>query len=131
MDSQKTVFNPAPQTVFNNQPMQKKVSKAPLVFLIFAILALGGGLIYYFAIYNADPKFKLAYSVDGSLELKNKGFYEMLYKNGGNIILEIESSKIPKNKEYYISVGDIKEKITFQQLDGKLVLIKKIAPTDI
>lgn len=131
MDSQKTVFNQMPQPNYNNMPIQqKKASKTPVIFLLIAILALGGALIYYFAIYNADPKFKITYSTDGSLELKNKGFYEMLYKNGGNVIVEIESSKLPKKKEYYFVVGENREKITFEQLNGKLVFVKKIAPNE-
>lgn len=130
MDSQKTVFNPPQQNIYGGYPQNvpSKNSKLPVIFLLVAIVILGAVLLWYFLIFNADAKLKISIVTEGNIEQKNKNFYEVLYKNPGNIVIGIDANKQPRKKEYFISVNGEKEKISFEQLNNSFVYKKKIVP---
>lgn len=130
MDSQKTVFStPNLNSQFNsNSGPVKKQSKAPIIFLIFAVIALGSALIYYFAIFKSDPKFVINYTTDGGIESKGNSIFELLYNNPGNIIIEIEASKIPSSKQYLLTVNGVQEPVNFESQDNKIKFKKSISP---
>lgn len=128
MSSDKTVLATPQQNYSGNQIQAGKSnkSKVPIIFLISALIILTGVLAYYFLIINADPKLKINIYTEGNIEQKNMNYYEILYKNTGKVIIEIEANKIPGNKEYFITVNGEKEKIDFRQDDSVIIYIKKI-----
>ena len=130
MDNKKTVITQTPNQMVNKNQQGSKSNKLPLILLVLAIVIIAGGLLYYFLVLNSDPKFKIAYLTDDGLEQKSQGDYELLYKSDANLNIEIELSKQPKSKEYFIEINGEKEKIEPEVKDGKLVFIKKIKPNE-
>lgn len=108
------------KTVFIQQgevPQKKSSGKAPLIALLVFGAVIIAGLLYYFLVYNSDPKIKIEYAVTGSVEQKNSTTYEQLYKSSSEIQINVILDKSPR-KNYEMDINGTRTSLEFTQEGG-------------
>ncbi len=99
----------------NNNPPEGKRNSGLSIWLIGgAFVVITAGLLYYFLVFNADPKIKIEYTVSGGIEQKSSTTYEQLYKSTSNVQINVMLDKAPK-KVYAISINGNKQVLEFSK----------------
>ncbi|MBZ0201611.1 MAG: hypothetical protein K8I03_01190 [Ignavibacteria bacterium] len=113
-DQNKTSYVQNNSFAQNSFPPVRKKSALPIWLGGGAFVVIVAGLLYYFLVFNADPKIKIEYSVNGGIEQKNATTYEQLYKSASNIRINVILDKAPR-RVYSISVNGNKQVLEFSK----------------
>lgn len=116
IDTNKTVYMQPNADSGSTLPAKKTGGKIIMIVGILFMVIIAASALYYFLVYNADPKIKIEYTVSGNIEQKNNNNYEQLYKSASSIKISVILSK-PSKKTYELEVNGIKNKLDFTE-DG-------------
>ncbi|RPI15479.1 MAG: hypothetical protein EHM58_14055 [Ignavibacteriae bacterium] len=126
MEQNTQIVNPIPgQQPRFNRPV-KKSNLVPIIVSIAGVVIITLVAVYFFVI-KADPKIKIQYSINGDIEQKGTGNYELLYKTQSIITMTFDFDKLPDDK-YVLDVNGSKSNLDIEQGTSGFQASYKLTP---